>query len=337
MIYRVEQIDQVAWEQGIALHDEANFLHSWQWGEMHHQLGDTVVRLGVFINDQLHGVALGIVKDARRGRYLEVPGGPLIDWQDEKLARYVMTELHKVAHAHHCVFMRLRPQLHEDDAHLMHLQRLGLKRAPMHLHAEHTNILQLDPSDDELLAAMRRQTRYEVRRASKQALAVSYRTGQEAIDEFYEVQADTAKRQGFVPPSKAALQAQADAFGDALRVYRVEKDGQLLNLAVVLFYAQEAVYHEAASTTEARQYSGAYGLLWQAIQDAKVAGCSRFNFWGIAYSDDPNHRYAGVTTFKRGFGGDDVAFVPAHDLILNNIKYAKNWLIETVRKKKRKL
>lgn len=330
-------IDQPVWEAFVQTMPEANFLHSWQWGIMHENLGNTVMCKGIYDNESLVGVLLGIVKDARRGRYLEVPGGPLIDWRNDAVRQFATDELRAVARQQKCVFVRMRPQVYEDAAFCESLQSLGFKKAPMHLHAEHTNILALDKNEDDLLAAMRRQTRYEVRRSIKQDLTVTYRTGMAAIDEFYEVQADTAKRQGFVPPSKASLQAQAEAFGDALRVYRVEKDGQLLNLALVIFYGEEADYHEAASTPEARSYAGAYGLLWQAIRDAKSAGCSRFNFWGIAYSDDPAHRYAGVTTFKRGFGGDDVTFTPAHDLVLNKFKYVKNWLVETIRKKKRKL
>ncbi|HRQ86733.1 MAG TPA: methicillin resistance protein, partial [Candidatus Saccharibacteria bacterium] len=61
------------------------------------------------------------------------------------------------------------------------------------------------------------------------------------------------------------------------------------------------------------------------------------NFWGIAYNDDPGHRYAGVTTFKRGFGGEDVTYIAAHDFILHSFRYKFNWLIETIRRKKRKL
>ena len=127
------------------------------------------------------------------------------------------------------------------------------------------------------------------------------------------------------------------AFGDKARIYRAEKDGVLLNLALVLFFGEEADYFEAASTPDSRQYPGAYAVQWQAIRDARDMGKTRYNFWGIAASDDPAHRYAGVTTFKRGFGGQDVSYVPAYDLVIDNLRYSKNWLIETMRKKRRKL
>ena len=82
---------------------------------------------------------------------------------------------------------------------------------------------------------------------------------------------------------------------------------------------------------------GAYALLWQAIKDLKKEGYERFNLWGIAPAGQPNHRYAGVTTFKTGFSDNVVEFVPAHDLVISKIKYVKNLVVETVRKKKRHL
>ena len=65
------------------------------------------------------------------------------------------------------------------------LTSLGLKKSPMHLAAEHTVILDLTKSEDELLANMRRQTRYEVRRIAKENITVETTRSKEAFDEFF--------------------------------------------------------------------------------------------------------------------------------------------------------
>lgn len=325
-------IEGADWDAFVATYPEANFLQSSYWGVLHERLGMTIVRRIL----PGAGGYQAIVKDARRGRYLEVPGAPLVDWSDGKAVDALLDDLRSIGKQHDCVFVRLRPQLVDTPESRSRLQSKGLRKAPMHLHAEHTTILDLTKSEEKLLEGMRRQTRYEVKRAAKQNIEVSWSNSETALDEFFSVQADTARRQGFIPPSQAFLAAQREAFGDALRIYRTEKDGTLLNLALVVFYGEEADYHEAASTLESRTYAGAYALQWQAIRDAKEMGMSRYNFWGIAYSSDPKHRYAGVTTFKRGFGGDDVTYVPAHDIVLSS-RYLKNWIIETIRRKKRKL
>lgn len=329
-------ISEGQWQQFVATRREANFLQSVEWASANEKVGHRIVRGGVKREDVFVAGWQGIVKDARRGRYLEVPGGPLVDWHNDEVAAEIIGQLKVVAKEQKCVFVRIRPQVNDSEEIRAKLRASRLHVAPFHLHAEHTNILDLTKTEDELLSGMRRQTRYEVRAGKKKGVEVSWRSDEAAAEEFFTVQADTARRQGFIPPSREFLAAQVTAFGENARIYRAEKDGVLLNLALVLFSGEEVDYFEAASTPESRSLPGAYAIQWQAICDAKSMGKSRYNFWGIAYSDDPSHRFAGVTTFKRGFGGDDITYVPAHDIVLKHT-YLKTWLIETVRKKRRKL
>ncbi len=332
-----EDADRSIWEYAIKGFSEANFLQSWQWGEVHEEIGEKVIRRMLYIDGEPAGLLMAIVKNARRGRYLEVPGGPLIDWQNNQVVELTTTELQNIARLERCVFVRMRPQLVETPENSATLKRQGFIKAQMHLNAEHTNIIDLTPDLETLLTNMRQQTRYEVRRVEKRGIKVSWSSDIEAIEAFHQLQSSTASRQQFIPPSREYLLACQKRLGDNLKVYRAEKEGRLLNLAIVITYGREADYFEAASTDEARKEPGAYGIIWRAMRDAKDAGIERLNLWGIAGSDDPNHRYAGVTTFKRGFGGQDVSYVAAHDLVIDKLRYAANWLVETARKKRRRL
>lgn len=321
----------------LAQFPEANFFQSWQWGEVHESLGRTVIRRILKNDDEIIGVWSGNVRDAKRGRYLEVPGGPLLDWYDHEAVQIVMKNVIDEAKKQRCVFVRFRPQL-EDSAEAEAIMRsVGAHPAPMHIAADHTSIVNITLPLDDLLANMRQQTRYEVRRSAKRDLVIAATSGTEAIDEFYDLQAETAKRQSFIPPTKRELQTYMRCFGDNAKMYTVSKNGQTLNIALVLFFGGEVVYYEAASTVEARKEPGAYALIWRIIQDAKNAGFTSLNLWGIAPPGRENHRFAGVTTFKRGFGGNDVAFVPAQDIAIAPLRYAATNAFEKIRKKKRGL
>ena len=70
----------------------------------------------------------------------------------------------------------------------------------------------------------------------------------------------------------------------------------------------------------------------QAMRDARERGIKRYNFWGIVAEDDTKHRFYGVSVFKRGFGVDELKYLPAHDLVLKPGTYLKTWLIETLRR-----
>lgn len=313
---------------------EANFLQSPEYGKMNEILGDKVVTED--FGGQ--GWALMIVRDAKRGRYLEIPCGPLIDWDNKKLAKEVIQKITEVGKREKCVFVRMRPQLGATGDNLQILKGLGLKKSPMHLAAEHTVMIDLNASEEEMLARMRRQTRYEVRRADKLGIKVTKSNSEEIFREFHAVQMETAKRQGFVPPSLEVLLAEREAFGDDIQIYVARTaEGEPVAYGLIIGDEREADYYEAASTDLNRKLPGAYALLWQAMRDLKKAGYERFNLWGIAPAGQPNHRYAGVTTFKTGFGGEVVEYVPAHDLVISKVGYLKDYIVETARKKRRHL
>ena len=330
------------WQLATRLYPEANFLQSPAWGKMNELIGHKVI-IEYNLTDEDGTVSeapkfwcLMVVKNAKRGRYLEVPGGPLLDWGNTEAKKAVFAKIRAIAKREKCVFVRLRPQVRAGAADV--LGGLGLRRAPMHLHAEHTVILDLKKSEDELLAEMRRQTRYEVRRATKLGIKVSWQNDAETFREFQQIQSETAKRQHFVPPDLTTLLAEREAFAENARLYIAETvDGERIAYGLILIEGAEAEYFEAASTELNYKLPGAYALQWQVIRDLKALGIQRYNLWGIAPPGQKQHRYAGVTTFKTGFGGEVVEFVPAQDLVIKKFRYLFNLAVETLRKKRRHL
>lgn len=334
MSFVIDDILRKKWKDTLEKHPEANFLQSPENGLMNSITGAEVIAEDF----DGQGWALMIVRDAKRGRYLEIPCGPLIDWGDKTLARRALAKITETAKTHKCVFVRMRPQLLASEENLALLEKLGLKKSPMHLAAEHTVMIDLTRSEAELLSDMRRQTRYEVRRAEKLGLKVEWGNTEELFKEFYQVQGETAKRQGFVPPSLKVLMAEKEAFRDTARIYVARTEaGEPVAYGLIIGGGREVDYYEAASTDLNRKLPGAYALLWKVIHDMKEAGYERFNLWGIAPAGQPNHRYAGVTTFKTGFGGEVVEYVPAHDLVVSRMRYMKDYVVEIARKKRRHL
>ena len=319
---------------------EGNFLQGEAWRKVNELEGCKVIR------EDFDGQAVCqmIVRNAKRGRYLEIPGGPLLDWSDKKLKKRVFAKIREVAEAEKCVFVRMRPQLPNTAENCQILADLGAKKAPMHLAAEHTIALDLTRSEDELLTNMRRQTRYEVRKAEKLGLTVTSDDSEAIFDEFYQVQQKTAARQHFYAPSRDELQAERRGFNDlkkrdvSARIFTAKSaEGKPVAYGLILRDGIEADYYEAASTDLNRELPGAYKLQWEVMKTLKSEGAKRYNLWGIAPEGEPNHRYAKVTTFKRGFGGEMVNFVPAHDIVIKPVRYAANWLFENLRKHHRHL
>jgi lipid II:glycine glycyltransferase (peptidoglycan interpeptide bridge formation enzyme) len=331
--------DKKNWENFIFAHSETNFLQSWSWGEFHKVLGKSIIRTGFYEKDKLTGIMLSIIEPARRGRYLTVPGGPIIDWNNRNLVDAFLEEVKTISKKNNCVFVRVRPQLKSDEFSRKTFKNLGFITAPMHLHAELTSQLDITKPEEQLLTQMRKTTRYEIKRAIRENIKITTSVEEKDIEKFYEIQMETARRQKFVPFSYKFLHEQFKIFAQSKNVllYKAEFEKKLLSLAFIIFYNKEAVYHYGASTDEGRRYPGAYLIQWEGIKEAKKRGMTRYNFWGVAPENNTNHRFSGLSLFKRGFGGEDFEYLHAQDLIINKPRYVINFIIENIRKTTRSL
>ena len=104
-----------------------------------------------------------------------------------------------MAEKYKCVFVRVRPQTLETSENSRLFSDLGFRNAPMHLHAELTNWLDITKTEEELLAGMRKATRYEIKQAQKLGIKITSSQDSADMDEFYDLQMETARRHKFVP------------------------------------------------------------------------------------------------------------------------------------------
>lgn len=231
------------WQEVVKKYPEANFLQSPAYGKMNELLGAKVLTEDF----EGQGYALMVVREAKRGRYLEISCGPLTDWSSSANAKDILAKIQQIAKQNKCVFIRIRPQLPADSDNLKMLEDLGLKKSPMHLAAEHTVMIDLTKSEDDLLAEMRRQTRYEVRRSAKLGIKVVADNSEQIFKEFHKVQLETARRQNFVPPSLKTLLAEREAFGKDATIYVAETtEGEKIAYGLVICGGKEGDYYEAA-------------------------------------------------------------------------------------------
>ena len=326
--------DKREWEDFLLAHMEANFLQSWYWGEFHQELGHAIFRTGFYHSDILVGAMLSIIEDAKRGRYLTVAAGPIIDWKNESLVNAFILTIRTIAKQSRCIFVRIRPPLVSSEFSKNLFEKCGFISAPMHLHAELTLQLDLSKTDAELLYDMRKTTRHEIKKAEKEGIIVTTTNDANQIKSFYDLQIETSRRQGFVPFSYEFLLKQFSVFAknDLALLYSASLNKKLLAQAFIIFYGHEAAYHYGASTNEGRYHPGAYLLQWEAIKEAKQRGMEKYNFWGIAPHDESQHRFYGVSVFKRGFGGEEVNYLHAQDLIIEPVRYSLSSTVEHLRR-----
>lgn len=332
----IDATDQKKWDKFVTSHDDANFLQSWAWGDFHQARNKTVVRRVVLDNDgKIVAAYVGQVETAKRGTYMAIAGGPIMDWSNKKLREAVFNDIKEQAEKNKCVFVRIRPQIVENDKNRALFKQLGLRPAPMYLSVEYAGILDISKSEEEILAGASQGLRRKIRKAQKNDITVTTSTDPKDIKTFYKIQLETAARQKFVEFSEDFLRKQFEAFAkyDEVKLYTAKLGDEILAQNFMIFYGNEASYHYGVSTDLGTKYSGAPLLHMQAMRDARERGIKRYNFWGITAEDDTKHRFYGVSQFKRSFGVEELIYLHAHDLVIKPAQYKLTYLLEKTRAK----
>ena len=327
------------WDKFVTSHPEANFLQSWDFYEFHENRGNKITRrIAVNENGDIIGAYAGVVEEAKRGRYLAIAGGPILDWTNKPLVDKIFDDIKAEGKRLKCVFVRLRPQLELSEKSLKLMKTHGFKKAPMYLSVEYAGILDISKSIDEIIAGASQGFRRKLRKAEKNGIEIDLSQDPKIIEEYYPLELKHAKRQGYVPFSKSFLEKQFKAFfdhGNEACMYIAKKDGEILAMNFIIFYGNEASYHYGVSSDLGTKYSAAPLMHVEAMKAARMLGCKRYNLWGIVGKDETNHRFYGVSEFKRSFGCEELKYTPAHDYVINPVKYQLTKLVETARKKHR--
>ncbi len=94
-----------------------------------------------------------------------------------------------------------------------------------------------------------------------------------------------------------------------------EYAGKLLAGAFITLVGQQGIYLYGASGNERRNLMPNHLLQWEAMRWAKAQGATLYDLWGIADSDDPAHPEAGLSGFKRGWGGQVITYIGTFDYV----------------------
>jgi peptidoglycan pentaglycine glycine transferase (the first glycine) len=190
-----------------------------------------------------------------------------------------------------------------------------------------TILVDIRPSEEQLLSRMKRQTRQNIRRSAKEGIQ-SWIGGVDDIHRFYELHQMTSQRQKFLPYKEEYFSALWDAFGqlDQICLVFCEYEHELVSGLLLIAFGETVC-------AKLLGWSGAYpekrpndALFWAAIRWAQSHGYSWFDFEGIsrkgaeAYLETgelPEEYHHSPDFLKYGFGGQVTLFPEAYSIMLN--------------------
>jgi peptidoglycan pentaglycine glycine transferase (the first glycine) len=337
------------WDTLIADLPDLHFLQTWEWAQVKAKYGWQPLPF-VWKDHEKIVAAVMILKRtipiggfAARLSVLYAPKGPLMNWDDPSLRKRVLDDLQSFAKRQGAIFLKLDPDVllgtgipgsedetvHNDGQALeSELTRRGWRFSDDQIQFRNTVLIDLTPSEDEMLARMKQKTRYNVRLAGRRGVELRIGTVDD-LPMLYRMYAETSLRDGFVirdesyyqtvwrtfmQPSTFDLQPKAEPI-------IAEVDGEPVAAVWVFYFGQRAYYVYGMSRDAHREKMPTYLLQWEAMRRAKAAGCTAYDLWGAPEVFDESDSMWGVYRFKEGLGGQVVRTLGAWDYLARPLWY----------------
>jgi lipid II:glycine glycyltransferase (peptidoglycan interpeptide bridge formation enzyme) len=322
------------WDAFVAAHPHGSLLQTTNWARLKSRFGWSSQRVWMRRDGRLVAGAQVLFRSAAMGiiKIGYAPHGPLVDWNDDEQVAVLFNQIDQAAYSRGAGMLKIEPRVWQDEVPPEEWEALyrrhGCTPSPDTIQPPRTIVIDLRPSEEEILAAMKQKTRYNIRLAEKKGVTVREGTAAD-VPAFTRLMQLTGRRDNFGIHEPVyyrdvhALFAPHDA-----ALWLAEYEGRALAGVMVFAWGDSAAYLYGASSDEERQRMPAYAAQWAGMRWAKARGCATYDLWGVPDAAEEEleagfaDRQDGLWTvyrFKRGFGGQIRRTVGAADRVYNKL------------------
>lgn len=351
--------EQELWDAFVAGSSSGHLLQCWAWGELKRPGGWQPLRIALWDADACRLVAGAqvLLQPIPLTGYLfaYLPKGPVLDWSDTACCELFFAGLHAYLRTRRVALLRVEPDLaktvgesdepvpassaHAADDPLARfggvysaaqgqavarqLGNLGFRHTGNHIQQLRTIAVDLTADEPTIAARQKPKWRYNTNLAARKGVTIRLAESLEDLRRWYALMEITRQRDGFASRTLAYYQRAWESLGAAnkARLFLAEHEGRLLAGIFVTRVGSQGIYLYGASSDENRQVMPNHLLQWEAMRWAKAQGATLYDMWGIAETDDPGDPLAGVTQFKRGWGGKMIEYLGAFDYVYAPLAY----------------
>jgi lipid II:glycine glycyltransferase (peptidoglycan interpeptide bridge formation enzyme) len=248
------------------------------------------------------------------------PRGPVsVTWSAEAIEAFTEEARRSLrAQAGRVSHLRIDPEIVLDgpldpDGRLRRALRAAGWRPASPIQPNATRIVDLRGDEEALWGDLRKKWRQYVNKARAAGIAV-VDAGADRLPQFYRIYRETAERAGFLIRTEAAYRDIWNAFAPAGRarlLFAETPDGEPQATLFLVRCGPRVVEPYGGMTAAGGESRANYLLKWEAIRSSRDAGATTYDLWGLATG--------GIAHFKTGFGGREVRYVGAWDLVLDPI------------------
>ena len=310
----------------MASHKRSQFLQSYNWGEFKKGVGLKIFRLAVFEERKIIFAGQIIKRELPLGNsYLYLPRGPIFsnklsEEKKQKTLDLFLKEVEKIAKKEDSVFLKIEPSF--TDNKIIDYEKKGFRKSAC-VQPPDTVMVELEKSEEEILKEMHHKTRYNIRLAERKGVKVEFSENPEEVDKFFELTKFVNEREGICCFSKNYYQKMVEEFKKDGNIFFAKGiyQGKTIVINLLISYGDTVVYNHGASANEYRNVMAPHLVQWETIKKAKKESYKYYDFRGIAPTDNPKHKWAGITRFKKGYSNKVVSCEGAYDLVFKSFIY----------------
>jgi lipid II:glycine glycyltransferase (peptidoglycan interpeptide bridge formation enzyme) len=329
-------MDRINWNSSLAAFPNPHILQSWEWGEAKANYGWNMDPIS-WGEDLAKPEALGMLLERKVQPFHFLPGlsvyylprGPIIDWNHRKLVQSVLNDLESRTKKSGTILLKMDPEVilgegipgsleekkfSTGEAIKIELQSRGWKYSDSQIQFKNTAWLDLTGSEEDWLNRMKPKSRYNLRLSEKKGVVI--RKGNEKdLHALYQMYAETSVRDSFTIRNENYYQTIWSLFAmNNMAVPLIaEYQGSPIAGLMLFFLGSRAWYLFGMSTGQNRDLMPNYLLQWEAMREAKKAGCTTYDLWGAPDEFDSSDPMWGVYRFKEGLGSKVIRTIGAWD------------------------
>src|SRR5215472_1689646 len=230
--------DRQLWNDFVEKSIHCNLTQTYEWGEVMQELHSGALHIGVTDEEgHLHAVMLVLISQLPLLRipYFYAPRGPVIDDPTSPAMTVLLNFVKVEARKRGVCMLKIEPDAADGDAQwLAALQERGFRPNPYANHLRREWVLDVRPSEKELLANMRPSTRRNIKNTLARAgITVRMGNNESDIDIFSDIYTQTGQRSHFLILPKMYYKRFLELYGDNAAFFIVEYEGEPIATAIV--------------------------------------------------------------------------------------------------------
>lgn len=237
----------------------------------------------------------------------------------------MLTNLKKIGQDNNLVFIKMEPNVQTEPALIKLLKNSGAVPGKT-LFTPTTFWINIVPSEEDLLKSFHPKTRYNIRLAQKNGVAIKEDSSDAAFEKYLDLTRETTNRQGFYAHTEKYHRLMWNVLKKAgiAHLFTATYEKEIITTWILFVWKDFLYYPYGASTEKYKNVMANNLMMWEAIKFGKNKKLTTFDLWG-------REEGKGFTKFKEGYNPQVIEFLGTWDLVINKPYYFIYRIAEKIR------